>query len=106
MKITFKGTGDNDGVPYKAADITKACRLGDSVAISFYQLDYQAVVNQLISTQEYEASQHLIPACKVVLPLRAFQQMFNELSNLAEQLVAQGVMEEPDMKADEGEVEP
>lgn len=81
--LAFKGIGDNDQLHYEKADVFKTCRIDDNFAISFYQLDYQAVVNALSGTSSLKPEEtKLIPISKVVMNFSVFKKLIEELQVL------------------------
>ncbi len=85
-QIQFTEVGINDKVPYIKTDVSKACRVGDNFAISFYQMDYQAlayVVTNQSSLKQEEIK--LMPVAKVVMNYEMFIQLRNEINVIFEQ---------------------
>jgi len=83
VNIEFKGIGDNDQIKYEKADICKAGRLGASYAISFYQIDYQALANSLSGSSSLKPeNSKLIPVAKIVLDQEAFLRLRTEINTL------------------------
>lgn len=88
--IEFKGLGDNDQVKYEKADMVKAGRIGGNFAISFFQMDYQALVNALTGTSSINpADTKLLPVAKVVLDADGFNRLRNEVNTLWENVYNQ-----------------
>lgn len=88
LAATFRveGFGSGDRTPYAKADFAKVCRVGDSYAFSFYQMDYQDAVNALLVAQAKgqagDVPAQLIPVAKVVFDAEGFGRFVQELNQL------------------------
>jgi hypothetical protein len=81
--ILFKEIGVNDQFPYTKIDISKAVRLGDNFAVSFYQIDYQAIANVLNGQSKHSLDDiKLMPIVKVVMNKEMFNQLRDEVNTL------------------------
>ena len=90
IKVEFKGIGDNDQMQYLKADIVKACILGLNCALSFYQIDYQAVANAASGKGTVELKDaKLFPVSKIVMDLPAIDVLITELKRLKDQMSVQ-----------------
>lgn len=99
--LTFSNLGNNDGMQYKHADMVKLCRVNDLVAFSFYQMDYQAVVNRLLNNPDASLDNDTIPTSKVVMPLLSLFQLQDEVEAMVEKLATQGILHPKVAKAKE-----
>lgn len=83
--IQFKDLGDNDNKEYSKVDIVKACRLGGNIALSFYQFDYQGMVNAMagISKQSPDQVKPMVVS-KMVMDYDTFIRFKAEIDNLHE----------------------
>jgi len=89
--LEFAKIGNDDGMPYAKADFTKLCRINKSFALSFYQMDYQALVNALTGqSDEKPGTQQLLPVSKVVFDEDAFRQFKAEFDLFVKTLVEEG----------------
>lgn len=93
QQIVFTNVGENDHLPYAKADIIKVCRISDNFAVSFYQLDYQAMAMNLANPDLVTSglkkpldNNALISVGKIVMDLQAFQQFYGELTQIKETL--------------------
>jgi glutaredoxin-related protein len=83
-ELHFSNVGMNDQIPYTKIDITKVCRLNENFAISFYQMDYQALayfLNDQSSMKNQEDIQ-VIPVLKSVMNLQSFLQLRNDINEI------------------------
>lgn len=82
----IEGMGTNDQLPYSKADFVMVCRVGPSIAISFYQMDYQDAINASIAAETAGTQGPIpaktIPVAKVVLDEEGFQRLINETNLL------------------------
>ncbi|MGK4000255.1 hypothetical protein [Sorangium sp. So ce1024] len=85
FRIENLGTGDR--LPYAKADLSRACRLGQNYALSFYQIDYQDAIN---NNREAESRGDVdpvpaitMPVAKVVLDKDGFKFLLREVIELA-----------------------
>lgn len=85
VEIKMKDVGSNDQLQYAKADIAKACRIGNSYAVSFYQLDYNAIANAATNRASVDDIRP-IPVAKIVMDEGGFKQFLNELTSLVEKL--------------------
>ncbi len=71
--------------PFQKADITRACQVNDEYAITFFQLDYQTLVDTAVRTNcnLEEPFPHGSTVAKVILNKSAFTRFLVELRNLA-----------------------
>jgi hypothetical protein len=84
-EISLKNVGINDQLPYTKIDVLKATRLNNNFAVSFYQLDYQALAFALTGESKINPEEiSPIPVAKVVMDYPAFQQLVKELTTLKE----------------------
>ncbi len=90
-QLLFANVGINDHIPYSKADIVKVSRVSDNFAISFYQIDYQAMaVNLNMPAPAVEAGKattkdatsFLIPVGKIVLDKSGFDQLNSEIEQI------------------------
>ena len=87
--IEFTGIGDNDQQPYQKVDVVKLCRIGSNYAISFYQLDYNALANALSVNSKIKPEQtKLMSGAKIVMDAATFQILRNEVNTLNQNLTA------------------
>lgn len=81
--------GDNDGAQYTKADITLACHLDDSFALSFYQIDYQSVIHQKMAAEQQAGTGEIIVrtkpmvVAKIVLDRESFVRLGREVLAIA-----------------------
>jgi hypothetical protein len=88
--IQFQNIGVNDQLPYAKADLVKASRVSDSYALSFYQLDYQALASSIVAGSALKPEQvKPIPVAKVVMNQGGFDSLLNELKQLQIAIEAQ-----------------
>jgi hypothetical protein len=79
----FKKLGDKDGIPYTKVDMAKVCRLNKTFAISFYQVDYQALANFLMHISSVTEDQiKEIPVSKVAMDLETFENLLNQMNEI------------------------
>ena len=72
-------------LPYMKVDYTRACRVGDDFAISFFQMDYQVLVDELRNNPSSKIHiESIMPVAKIVMNKTNFGQLLVELKNLAE----------------------
>ncbi len=89
LSIQIATLGNGDDLPYQKADITKACRVSESFAISFYQLDYQAIANAFTNAGSTQLSaSHLLPITKIVMDKSAFYKLKAEIDEIASKVSA------------------
>jgi hypothetical protein len=82
-RVAFLDIGDADNLPYQKVDITKASRIGENYVISFYQVDYQAMVNALTERSKRKPEDvKPMPVIKVVMDRRTFDGLLKELNDL------------------------
>jgi len=87
IKVEFLGIGDNDQIQYHKADIIKSCVLGSNFALSFYQVDYQAIANAAEGASSLSPQDtKLIPISKVVMDLASLDILIDELGRLKEKI--------------------
>lgn len=92
VAIEMVDVGINDRMPYTKADITLAARLDETVALSFYQVDYQSVVTQKnkVGAQASGGPVRIIstpiPVAKVVFDREGFVRLHKEVAAIAKQL--------------------
>jgi hypothetical protein len=84
FSLAIPNVGANDQVPYTKADLVKACRISGNFALSFYQLDYQALANAFApGGKQIAADQvHPMPVAKIVLDQDGFKALVNEIHSL------------------------
>lgn len=83
--LEFQGVGNADRMPYQHVTTAKVCRINTEVAISFYQMDFQAVVNRQLPGGE-DADIRLMPVTKIVMPIDAFWDLKRDLDRMADKL--------------------
>jgi len=84
-QVQFAKVGENDQMPYVKIDISKSCRVGGNFAISFYQIDYQALALALNNQSSLKPGENmLIPVSKIVMDFTVFNQLREELNKLHE----------------------
>jgi hypothetical protein len=91
--VTFK-TPEKAGSPYQKVDFAKAGRLGNDYVVTFFQVDYQQVIEafekskasgvSLSSEQSFEP----IPVARLVLDKDGFDRVLNELQLLKNNVLA------------------
>lgn len=84
----MRDVGADDRMPYVKADIVLACHLGDSFALSFYQIDYQSVITQKQAIDRSGVESAALPSvpmavAKVVLDREGFARLYSEVAALA-----------------------
>lgn len=85
IDITFKDIGVNDQMPYTKVDVQKATRINNNFAISFYQLDYQALAFSVTGISNIKPDTiKPMPVAKVVMDYPVFKQFLKELNDLSE----------------------
>lgn len=90
--IQFAGIGDNDGIEYHKADAIKMCRLGSNYALSFYQIDYNAIVNAITKRSKIEPNDtKLIPVGKIVMDEKGFLALKEEIQTLEKNIQKQNM---------------
>lgn len=81
--VHFKNIGDEDKKEYSKVDMVKACRLGNNIAISFYQLDYQGMVNSMAGISKLAPDEvKPMAVSKLVMDFETFTRLKGELDNL------------------------
>lgn len=76
--LTFK---DRPNLPYTKASFGRSCRVGDEIAITFYQHDYMRLAIALQQNDKPVADLH--PVSRVVMTEEAFVQLLDDLVKLA-----------------------
>jgi hypothetical protein len=94
--VQVQNVGDLDRVPYQDIDVVKACRVNEKVALSFYQIDFQAFVNA-IQKESSPSADYFLPVSKVVMNFESFHMLRNELNNLATKLESKESKEKEDV---------
>lgn len=85
--ISYTNIGVNDQLPYTKVDVLKATRLNNNFAISFYQLDYQALAFSLTDLSKIPPEDiKPMPVAKIVMDYSLFKQLIKELNDLNEKL--------------------
>jgi len=89
--VIFNNVGNNDHIPYSKVDVVKVSRMSDNFAFSFYQIDYQAMANKVVSSETVEEgivdnSDLLMPVGKMVLDRPAFLQFYSEIAQIKESI--------------------
>lgn len=93
VRFKVQGLGDNDHLQYAKADAVKACRVGTNFAFSFYQIDYNALVNAASGVSKLKVDEiPPIPVAKVVMDPEAFSRFRIEFDSLIELLDKQQVI--------------
>ncbi len=83
--IGFTDIGVNDQIPYTKIDLLKVARVNNNFAMSFYQLDYQALAVSLSGASKISPeSIKPMPVAKLVMDYPVFQQLLKELNGLNE----------------------
>jgi hypothetical protein len=83
--INFTDIGVNDQIPYTKIDLLKVARVNNNFAMSFYQLDYQAVATSLSGVSKVSPETiKPMPVAKIVMDYPVFQQLLKELNGLNE----------------------
>lgn len=90
QQIAFGKIGDDDHLPYATANLVKACVVGDSVALSFYQMDFLAVANRAGGLSDVDYSRMLIPVAKIVMGPAGFAEFRAEMARLEALVAPQG----------------
>ena len=93
-QVTFKNVGVNDHIPYSKAEISKVCRISENFALSFYQIDYQAMALKMSAPNllnQNSESNHLIPVGKIVLDRAAFMQFYAEITEIKNAVEAEAI---------------
>lgn len=81
--IHFKNIGDEDNKEYIKVDMVKACRLGNNIALSFYQLDYQGMVNAMAGVSKMSPDEvKPMVISKLVMDYETFNRVKDEFDNL------------------------
>jgi len=74
---------------YVKTNYTRACRVGDDFALSFFQVDYQILVDGLQiapSPGSVAEVDFMIPVAKIVMNRENFIQLHGEINKLAEKV--------------------
>lgn len=85
------GELSRDMTPYSKADVIRACRLSNDFAVSFYQVNYQLLVDQFANTSQKEEPQtEQVPLAilvgRVVMNRSTFLQLAGGLLDIAEKI--------------------
>lgn len=88
--IRLTGPGNDDKSPYMKADLIRACRVNESIAILFYQVDYQALANAMAAAEaagsREAAMTNAILVGKIVFDQSGFDRCLEELNRLQDKL--------------------
>ncbi len=88
--IQIVNLGINDQLPYAKVDLCKAARVSDNYALSFYQIDYQALAYSVTPGSTIKPEQlKPIPVAKLVMNLDALKLVMRELQQLMNVVEAQ-----------------
>lgn len=97
INIAVSEPGANDHVPYAKADFTLLAQVGDTVAISFYQFDYQAIIYQKqVAAKAATAPGNMtidarpIVVSKVALDREGFKRLYAEMKELGKKIGLEG----------------
>lgn len=82
--LEVKNLGKDLGMPYKKVDFAKASQVSGNFNISFYQVDYAALVEILNDETSTTNEVPTIPITKIVMDWESFERVFSELSSLRE----------------------
>lgn len=89
VQLTFK---DRPNLPYTKADFGRSCRIGNEIAITFYQHDYMRLALALQRDADKPFAADLHPLARVVMNEESFVQLLDDLVGLAS---ATGIKWEP-----------
>jgi len=82
ISVAF-GSSENINFNYTHVDSSKACRVGESFAVTFYQLRYQYLADNL-NTSSKITLQGLHPFSGIVLNRQAILQLQKEINTLVD----------------------
>ena len=77
-----------DAFPYSKADVARVCRLDEDFAVSFYQINYQFLVDQIVHEGKSKNPPEVmtIPVAKVVMNRRTYSRLIVDLLTIAEKV--------------------
>lgn len=91
IAIAIESVGNSDEFEYTKSDFAVGCKLGEAYAFSFYQFDYQSIVNSAttmaatsgVSVTPLRVTTKPIPVAKVVMDQEGFRKLLSEVNKIA-----------------------
>ncbi|TGK36257.1 hypothetical protein [Leptospira andrefontaineae] len=90
--VEFTGIGNSDRMLYDRADFAKVCRISEIFALSFYQMDYQALANHALGVSDLDPSKEgLMVVSKIAMDRNGFLQLKKEIDEIYEKSIAKKI---------------
>ena len=86
-------TAAEDRPPYVKADFVQVSRIDNNYAVTFYQLDYQDIIDQIKNTESRQPGQpepelkgKVVAVSKIVLDEAGFKRLFDEINRISSEV--------------------